>query len=163
MVGGDRVAQDEQGARALDAHRAGLQRHVQIGRPAQVKAVGVPRIAGAAAARQGLPGRIALEHVAVALGEHHGPHVVGHHGVDLGVAGPQVRQHHRRAVGAPADRFALQIAHDRAGQRVGHHHRRRHQVIGPRQRMDTAGEVAVARQHRRHARRAVGDALLHRR
>ena len=61
---------------------------------------------------------------------------------------PDVGEEHGGAVGAGPERLAGQVDVDPPGEREGHDQWRRREVAGPRERMDAALEVAVARQDR---------------
>ena len=74
--------------------------------------------------------------------------------VDLGLRRPQVFQVNRLAGGRRAERLAVEIDVDRAGERKGHHQRRAREKRGAHRGMNAGFEVAVAGEHR------TGDAFV---
>ena len=96
------------------------------------------------------PAILAGKDVGVTGGEHlrgdRGANRVGH----VGVAGPEVGEIDRHAVFVSPQRFNGQVDVDRARQRVGDHQGRTRQKVLLDVGVDTALEVAVARQDRHH-------------
>ena len=163
VVGGDGVAEQRQHARAVDVvQRRRLARHaVEERRRLDVGRRRVPGVAVAGRHRHPAPLRVALEHVrvlgAVALRRDGAQRLV-----HLGRRRPDVAEEDRLALRVGADGIALGVEVHGARQRVGDDQRRRRQVVGARQRVHAALEVAVARQHRRDHQVARLDGLRHR-
>ena len=142
------------------AHRHG--HAVEVGRVLDVGGGAVPGVEVTLGRSHRIPARIALEHVGVVVREQLRPQGGGDHVADLPVARPDIAQVYRLAVAAGAQRFAGQVDVHGAGDGVGHHQRRGGEVVHLHLGVDSAFEVAVARQHRRHRQVVLGDAPGHR-
>ncbi|MNX72282.1 hypothetical protein D3C86_1036320 [compost metagenome] len=156
VVGGDVVAEHGQRTHATERARTG-QCALPVGRTTNVGALRAPRV-------QRADRRAVLhlegEHRVVDLAELFRLDAGLDHRIDLGVAGPQVLQRDRVAIGIMAQRVLLDIKAHRAGDRIGHHQRRggQERLLGIR--MDAPVEVAVARQHGGGVQIAVNHLLL---
>ena len=150
VVGGDRVPEQGERARALDAaHLARLHGHaIEVGRVADVGGVVRPRIELAGGYGDALPVLVAGEHVAIAALEHLRvdgiPHGVG----DFLRTRPDVAEIDRLAVPTRAERFGVEVDVRGAGEREGHDQRRRGKEVHLHFRVHAPLEIAVARQHR---------------
>ena len=123
--------------------------------------IGLPHVGGRLRYLNGLPLCIAGEHFGVFLVEHRRVYL-GHGSGNFLLAGPDVAQVHRLAILASAQRVAGQVQAYAAGQGIGHHQWRRGQPVGLDQRMHTAFEVAVTRQHRSHREVGAADGFFDR-
>ncbi|MNO91052.1 hypothetical protein D3C76_825910 [compost metagenome] len=161
MVGGHRVAEQGEDARAADVldHRWRAADVVEERRMLDVGRVVLPDVGGRLRHFDGLPLFVAGEHFGVFLVEHGGVDPFDRFG-DFLAAGPDVAQVHRLAVLVFAQGLAAEVDAYGAGQGIGDHQRRRGQPVGFHQRMDPALEVAVARQHRGHGQVGLLDGLF---
>ena len=151
VVGGHRIAEQRQHTGAVDvAHRLGVRAHaVEEGLPAHVGGGLVPGEQVALGHVEAAPALVAVEHGGVVLQEHLTADRAVHHGLDLGVGGPDVLEEHGPALRVRSQRLGGEVEVHRAGERVGDDQRRRGQVVHLDVRRDAPLEVAVARQHGR--------------
>ena len=151
MVGGDAVPQSEEDAGTLHALRW-LQLVRQVGeerRLLDVGALGIPVVELAGARRHGVPARVGLPHVVVALLELRRldgrfdrlPHLFSRW--------PDLPQIDRLAVGAGTDRLVVEIDVGRAGQGVSDDQRGAGEPVGLHERIDSALKITVAGEDRR--------------
>ena len=150
MVGGDRVGEQAENARALDVlHRFWLRGHaVEEGRALDVGGLRFPTVRHAdIGGGEALPMLVALEHIGVARLEQLWCYSCAHDLRDLARGRPDILEINRFARIGLVDRVGGNIDVERSGQRVGHHQRRRGEVVRAHIRVDAALEVAVARQH----------------
>ena len=149
VVGGHRVAEHREHARALDVGELGrLGREVlEVRRQAHVGRVVVPLEAVALRHLERVPALVAVVDLAVGLAEH-----VRLHGRldglgDLLLVRPDVLEEDVVAVLVLAERLVEQVDVHRPGDRVGDAQRRRGEVVHLHVGVDAALEVAVAREH----------------
>ena len=150
VIRGDAVGQLEQAARAgegRDGCGRGRQVHEEAGL-AHVGAVRGPVEAFAPGDRDGVPGFVGLVDAAVLRDEELGAQGRRRRRRDLRVAGPEIGEHHRLAVGADAQSLGGEIDIHPACQGVGDDQGRTGQVVGPGVGADPALEVPVAAEHR---------------
>ena len=126
VIGGDRVADDDERARPDDV---GERRRLRVdafeeGGLAHVGRLRIPAVDRTGGRRHLLPVLIAVEDPLVLASEHLDLERLANCLVDLLRRGPQLVQPHRFAVPVGADRLAREVAPDITGQRVGHHQRR---------------------------------------
>ena len=159
VIGGDRVAQHRERARAGDvAHRRRLRRQVdEEGGLLDVGGVRIPGVAAALRHLQRLPGLVALEHRRVATLEQLRLERAGHRRLDLFRRRPDVPQVDRLAVAARAQRLLAEIDIHPARQGEGDDQHGGGEVVGPHLRMNPRLEVPVAAQHRRGDERMLVD------
>ncbi len=143
-------------------HVAHLHGHaVEVGRVLDVGRGCVPLVQRAIGRGDGVPARVALEHVGVVLLEHLRADGGGDGVADFLVARPDVAQIHRLPIAAGAQRLGGEVDIGGAGDGVGHHQRRRGQIIHLDLGVHAAFEVAVARQHRSHHQIVLGNGCRH--
>ena len=163
VVGGDRVEEEAQNARALDIlHCRWRHRQpVKIWWVRHIGAVAVPGIVHALGDLDLAPLGIALEHVLVALGESLAGDVLGDEIADLPGGRPDILQVDRPALFVVADGIGRKVDVERTGQRIGDNQRRRGQIIGAHIGVHAALEVAVAGEHSGSHQIIVPDRLRH--
>ena len=147
VVGRHRVAEQREHARALDVldvRRLGRQ-VLEERRLAHVGRVVRPGVAVALGHLERVPALVALEHLAIGLGEHVALHGLLDRVRDLLGARPDVLEVDVLAVLVLPERLVEQVDVHRAGERVGDAQRRRREVVHLHVGVDAALEVAVAR------------------
>ena len=149
MVGGHEVAEQRQGAGALDADDLLLLGNLEVGRAADVGGGLVPGEGGAGTGVDGAPGGVPLEQARSAVGVDLGREHVGEHGLDLFGGGQDVRKHHGGAVRGLAERRHGEVDVDRACDGIGHHEGGLRQEVLRHVGRDATVEVAIARKHAR--------------
>ncbi|MEJ1968602.1 MAG: hypothetical protein WDN03_08235 [Rhizomicrobium sp.] len=130
MIGGYRIIQHQQGAGALDIMAQLRSRDVgfQEGRAPDEAVLAVPRIGAGIRHCDLAPGGRAVKGMVAIFRRQHG-HVRALQGrIDLGLAGPDIRQPHGRAIGSRSQGLMSQIDPDSARQRISHDQRRRHEI-----------------------------------
>ena len=151
MVSGDAVSQNRQHPGAFDIfYRRRLGRHaIEIRSLADVGRIRLPLISIAGRELEVLPVLITIRNSCIFLAEDLRIDRRRDGAVHFFLGGPDILQVHRLAlfVSLPIG-SAVEIMIDVAHQRVSHHQRRRHEVVGPHFRIDTALEVSIAAQHR---------------
>jgi len=132
LVGGDRVAEDGEDARAgeVDERPRGGAEVVEEARLADVGRAVVPREGVAGGDLERAPVGVALEDVGVALLVLVAAHRLAQRLRDGGGRRPDVAQEHRRTVAPDPERLGLEVDVHRAGERVGDDERRRREVVG---------------------------------
>ena len=146
VVGRYRIAQPCERAGADDIfYRTRFGRHaLKIGRVADVGAGRIPIVGQAAGDLDGLPVRIALEDIGIALAEHGRRHAAVDGLGDFAVGRPDILEIDIVAGLVLADRIGIEIDPERPGERIGDDQRRRGQIVALGQRVDAAFEIAVA-------------------
>ncbi len=149
VVGGDRIAQHQQGPRIDDVlHRGRGHGHaLKIGRVGDIGAARAPLVGFAAGDVDRLPVRVALVDVGIAGLEHLAGNAGGHGAGDFEVRRPDVLEIDVLPVRALTDRSGDEIFDHRALERIGHYQGRAGEEVGADIRRDAAFEVAVARDH----------------
>jgi hypothetical protein len=147
VVGGEHVA--EQGEHAGAADLGGLRRsrlHVlEERRPPDEGAARRPGISLPRLAFQAAPLGRAFQHRGVTLTvERRGEHLVDD-AADLVAVWPDIAQVDRPAVGAVAERLALQVHEHASRQRIRHHQRRRGEEIRAHRRVYSPLKIAITR------------------
>ena len=161
MVSGDRIPEQGQHPGGLDVgnDRQGSADVVEERRVLNVGRVLLPHVGSRLRHFNGLPLLVPGKHLGVFLVEHRGADL--RHGIgDLFLAGPDVAQVDRLAILAHAQRLAADVRAHTASQRISHHQGRRGEPVGFHQRVNTAFEVAVARQHGSHGQVVLGDGFF---
>ena len=150
MIGGDRVAQHRQHARAENVgDRRGRLRHaVEVRRLADVGRVGLPLVNVAGGKAQALPVRVALAHGRVLLAEALAAEALLDGRGNFLLRGPDVLEIDGLAGFVLAQRIGVEVVADPAGERVGHDQRRAHQVVRAHVDIHAALEVAIAAEAR---------------
>src|SRR3972149_3659064 len=118
MVGGDRVAQQSQGARSvdlLDMRRFAAQAYEE-GWFLDVSGLLIPGIQIALPGGYGVPGLIAVEDVRIVFSIYFGAQGAGECLLDLLCAGPDLVQEYRSTLSVPAEGLLLQVDVHRARQ-----------------------------------------------
>ena len=163
VVGGDAVAEEREHTRAFDvaAARAALRSDAfEERRAADVRRVGIPRVAVAGRRVERAPALVAVEDRGVVAAEHLG---VEHRRRRPRATSSSPGQMSRRYTGAPvsscAERLVDEVDVHRARERVRDDERRRREVVHPAVGVDAALEVAVAGQHRRDREVTLVDRL----
>ncbi|GBD09832.1 hypothetical protein HRbin22_02093 [Candidatus Thermoflexus japonica] len=148
MIRRDGVAQHRQGPRPADVLQG---RRLQGELPEErrlldVGGIRVPLVEISLRDQEASPSLIPFEDAGVTGPEQLRIQALPDRPLDLLLGRPDVPQEDRLAVGIVAQRLALEIDVDAAGQGVGHHQHGGGQVVGAHQRMDAGLEVAVAAQ-----------------
>ncbi len=148
VVGGDRIPEHAEHARALDVGGR-VRLHLEAIEERRLGNVGRrgPAINLARRALDRAPQRIGRGEAAVELAKRRGIARERQHLGNFARCRPHVLQENRLAVAAGAERLGRQIAQHRACDGVGDHQRRRRQEIRLEIRVDACFEIAIAGQH----------------
>ena len=161
MVGGHRIAQHSQHARAQNVcdRRGSLGDAVEVRRFSNVGRVRLPLVHVACGETQALPVGVAHAHRRVFAAKAFAGQPLFDGRSDLGLRGPDVLEIDRLTSLICSERIGIKVMADLACQRIGDNQRRAHQIIGTHVNIHAALEVTVAAQHAYGNQSMLVDAL----